>query len=87
MGVRQHLTELDHKGLVEAKPKTRQQRGRPLHYWQLSALGHKHFPDAHDQTAASLITALRNTQGEIVLRELIDHANCLVSVRRASIFA
>ena len=74
MGVRQHLTELDHKGLVEAKPKTRQQRGRPLHYWQLSALGHKHFPDAHDQTAASLITALRNSHGEKVLRELIDQS-------------
>ncbi len=74
MGVRQHLMELDEKGLVEARPETRQPRGRPLHYWQLSALGHQHFPDAHDQTAASLITALRMTYGEKALRELIDQS-------------
>ena len=74
MGVRQHLMELDQKGLVEARPETRQPRGRPLHYWQLSALGHQHFPDAHDQTAASLMTALRNTHGEKALRELIDQS-------------
>lgn len=74
MGVRQHLAELDQRGLVEARPETRQPRGRPVHYWQLTALGHQHFPDAHGQTATSLITALRDTLGEKALQSLIDQS-------------
>lgn len=74
MGVRQHLTELGRKGLVEARPETRQPRGRPVHYWQLTPLGHQHFPDAHGQTTTSLITALRDRHGEQALQDLIDQS-------------
>ena len=51
MGVRQHLTDLESKGLVAQTQEERQTRGRPVHLWKLSKSGHGRFPDSHSQTA------------------------------------
>ena len=74
MGIRQHLAELSNKGFVETTAQTRQPRGRPVHYWQLTARGHEHFPDAHAYVATQLIAVLRQSHGDSALHELIDHS-------------
>lgn len=72
MGVRQHLSELESKGLVAQTQEERQTRGRPVHLWKLSEDGHRRFPDGHSQTALELIDVIRSTQGEDSLNRLID---------------
>lgn len=72
MGVRQHLTDLEAKGLVAQTQEERQTRGRPVHLWKLSKSGHARFPDSHSQTAIELIDVIRSTLGEESLNQLID---------------
>ncbi len=72
MGVRQHLAELESKGLVGQTQEERQTRGRPVHLWKLSAAGHGRFPDMHSQTTIELIDVIRSTLGEQSLNQLID---------------
>ena len=72
MGVRQHLSELETKGLVVQTQEERQTRGRPVHLWKLSAAGHGRFPDTHSQTTLELIDVIRSSLGEDKLHELID---------------
>ena len=71
MGVRQHLAELESKGLVGQTQEERQTRGRPVHLWKLSAAGHGRFPDMHSQTTIELIDVIRSTLGEQSLNQLI----------------
>ena len=71
MGVRQHLAELESKGLVGQTQEERQTRGRPVHLWKLSAAGHGRFPDTHSQTTIELIDVIRSTLGEQSLNQLI----------------
>lgn len=72
MGVRQHLAELESKGLVAQTQEERQTRGRPVHLWKLSKLGHDRFPDSHAQTTIELIDVIRSSLGEESLNQLID---------------
>jgi predicted ArsR family transcriptional regulator len=69
MGVRQHLTDLESKGLVEQTQEERQTRG---HMWKLSKSGHARFPDSHSQTTIELIDVIRSSLGEESLNQLID---------------
>ena len=72
MGVRQHLAELESKGLVGQTQEERQTRGRPVHLWKLSAAGHGRFPDTHSQTTIEIIDVIRSTLGEQSLNQLIE---------------
>lgn len=71
MGIRQHLSELASRGLVAASAETRQTRGRPLRLWQLTEAGHGRFGDQHGLLSVTLLDALRDSQGESALRELV----------------
>ncbi len=75
MGVRQHLTDLELKGLVAQTQEERQTRGRPVHMWKLSKSGHGRFPDSHSQTAIELIDVIRSSLGEEGLNQLIDSSS------------
>jgi len=72
MGVRQHMAELASRGLVKQTAETRQTRGRPVHYWQLTALGHGRFSDNHADRLAELLTVIRDEHGEDGLNELVS---------------
>ena len=72
MGVRQHLADLETRGLVLQTQEERQTRGRPVHLWKLSKSGHNRFPDSHAQTALELIDVIRSSLGEESLNQLID---------------
>ncbi len=89
MGVRQHITDLAQRGLVAKTEETRQTRGRPVHYWQLTANGHARFPDTHAEVGVALIESVRSSQGESGLEQLISaaHAGQLVRYQRALEFA
>ena len=72
MGVRQHLADLETRGLVAQTQQERQTRGRPVHLWKLSKSGHNRFPDSHSQTTLELIDVIRSSLGEESLNQLID---------------
>ncbi|MCY4264187.1 MAG: HTH domain-containing protein [Gammaproteobacteria bacterium] len=75
MGVRQHIDELTQKGLVIKTGAARQNRGRPVHYWQLTDEGHASFPDRHNQAAVTLIHCLKDELGEHQLETLVGAAH------------
>jgi len=72
MGVRQHLADLESKGLIAQTQEERQTRWRPVHMWKLSKSGHGRFPDSHSQTTIELIDVIRSSLGEESLNQLID---------------
>ena len=72
MGARQHLAELLAKGYVSQTREARQNRGRPVHLWQLTKAGHQHFPDSHALVTVELIDVIRESLGEASLNQLID---------------
>ena len=78
MGVRQHLADLESKGLVAQTQEERQTRGRPVHLWKLSAAGHGRFPDTHSQTTLELIDVIRTSLGEDKLNQLIDERSAVI---------
>ena len=78
MGVRQHLADLETRGLVLQTQEERQTRGRPVHLWKLSKSGHNRFPDSHAQTALELIDVIRSSLGEESLNQLIDSRSAKV---------
>ena len=80
MGVRQHLADLEKKGLVVQTQQERQTRGRPVHLWKLSKSGHNRFPDSHSQTTLELIDVIRSSLGEESLNQLIDSRSKKVEV-------
>lgn len=73
MGARQHLTDLESKGLVAQTQEERQTRGRPVHLWKLSKSGHARFPDSHSHATIELIDVIRSELGEESLNRLIDN--------------
>lgn len=75
MGIRQHLADLEKKGLVAQTQEERQTRGRPVHLWKLSKHGHARFPDKHSQAIVELIDVTRSTLGQEGLNQLIDKRN------------
>ncbi|MFO6296184.1 helix-turn-helix transcriptional regulator [Rahnella selenatireducens] len=67
---RQQFVKLAKDGLVEAKGVS-QGVGRPAQYWQLTAKGHAHFPDAHADLTVQLLQLIRTSLGESALDQLI----------------
>ena len=80
MGVRQHLADLETKGLLAQTQQERQTRGRPVHLWKLTKSGHNRFPDSHSQTTLELIDVIRSSLGEESLNQLIDSRSKKVEV-------
>lgn len=72
MGVRQHLADMAKHELVCQTEEEKQTRGRPVHLWKLTAIGHRQFPDTHSQVTLELIDVLRSNFGEDGLRQVID---------------
>ena len=75
MGVRQHLTAMESKGLVCQTETKRQNRGRPLNLWKLSKKGHQRFKDGHESVALELIASTAELKGKEFLKELIYSRN------------
>lgn len=71
MGIRQHLADLEQKGLVSQTTEEKQTRGRPIHLWRLTRNGHSHFPDEHSQITLELINLMRENLGENSLNQLV----------------
>jgi predicted ArsR family transcriptional regulator len=67
---RQQFVKLAKDGLAEAKAVS-QGVGRPAQYWQLTAKGHAHFPDAHADLTVQLLQLIRTSLGESALDQLI----------------
>ncbi len=63
MAVRQHLYGLEAEGLVHwTSPATG--RGRPSKLWGLTPAADRLFPDAHQELAVGLLSALREALGD-----------------------
>lgn len=63
MAARQHLYGLEAEGLIAwTTPATA--RGRPTKLWALSPAADRLFPDAHQELAVGLLTAMREALGE-----------------------
>jgi len=75
MGVRQHLADMESKGLVCQTEAKKQNRGRPLNLWKLSRRGHQRFRDGHESVALDLIEAATNLKGQGFLEELVYFRN------------
>jgi predicted ArsR family transcriptional regulator len=72
MGIRQHLLDLQSKGLVVQSDAEKQTRGRPLHLWALTKAGHERYPDSHAQVTVELINVIRENFGEDGLNKVIS---------------
>ena len=68
MGVRQHLADMESKGLVCQTEAKKQNRGRPLNLWKLSRRGHQRFRDGHESVALDLIEAATKLKGQGIFR-------------------
>ena len=81
---RQQFVKLAKDGLVEAKSIS-QGVGRPAQYWQLTARGHAHFPDAHADLTVQLLQLIRTSLGESALDQLITsrESQTLANYRQA----
>lgn len=70
MAVRQHLYDMQDKGLVlyreEARP-----LGRPAKLWRLASGADAFFPDGHAELSVELLQAMRQTFGEAGMDRLI----------------
>jgi predicted ArsR family transcriptional regulator len=61
--IRQHLDALAENGLVVARPRPVQGRGRPASAWALTDLARELFPDRHADLTVELIGSLRRALG------------------------
>ncbi|MGB0559668.1 MAG: helix-turn-helix transcriptional regulator [Pseudohongiellaceae bacterium] len=75
MGVRQHVADMESKGLVRQTEAKKQNRGRPLNLWKLSKRGHQRFKDGHESVTLDLIVSAKNLKGQEFLEELIYSRN------------
>lgn len=71
MGIRQHLLDLQSKGLVVQSDAEKQTRGRPIHLWTLTKAGHERYPDSHAQVTVELISVIRESFGDEGLNRVI----------------
>ena len=71
MRVRQHLTNMESKGLVAQTEAKKQTRGRPVNLWRLCESGHQRFKDGHTEVAIELITAALKLGGGKFLKDLV----------------
>lgn len=72
VAVRQHLQGLEASGLARPRKLEEARRGRPSFGWSLTALGHRLFPDRHDELTVGLVAAVRSALGEEGLRKVVD---------------
>ena len=75
MGIRQHLTDLEEKGLIKPTREERQTRGRPVRLWKLAGPGHQTFTDGNAQLALELLDLIRDLHGENALNGLLIARN------------
>lgn len=71
MGVRKHLTILQHDSIVKTSKPAHQTRGRPVVLWALTGSGHALFHDDHSSLAIEMLSDLEDQYPD-VLRELIQ---------------
>lgn len=71
MAVRQHLYALQDEGLIEWESQA-QGRGRPKKLWALTKAAQKIFPDAHQDLALDLISAIQKLDGGDVMKNLLE---------------
>lgn len=72
MGIRQHLLDLQTKGLVTQTEAEKQNRGRPIHLWTLTKAGHNRYPDSHAQVTVELINVIKSSFGEAGLKQVVS---------------
>lgn len=70
MAVRQHLYQLQEKGLVGYRDQ-RRRVGRPARVWRLTAAAAEQFPDSHAELAVGMIQAVRAAFGAAGIDRLI----------------
>ncbi|MCJ2378122.1 transcriptional regulator [Vibrio sp. ZSDZ34] len=63
MGARQHLQQLQDKGLLRFED-VKVKVGRPNRHWSLTAKGHSHFADRHGDLTVQFIDAIEELYGE-----------------------
>lgn len=71
MGIRQHLLDLQSKGLVVQSEAEKQTRGRPIHLWTLTKSGHERYHDGHSQITVELISIVKASFGDDGLNRVI----------------
>ena len=72
VGVRQHLTGLQDKGLVESVLQPPRGRGRPSARWALTEIAADLFPDRHADLTVDFIKATRKALGENGLLRIVE---------------
>lgn len=72
MGVRQHLQDLQERGMVDCEVEPPRGRGRPKHRWQLTDQGHAHFPTRGATLALQLLDALRQAAPNPLFEEVVS---------------
>lgn len=72
--VRQHLVELELRGLVESECSEQdgQRRGRPAARWRTTDLAAALFPDRHADLAVSILQALESSLGEEAVQRMLQ---------------
>jgi iron-sulfur cluster biosynthesis transcriptional regulator SufR len=74
MGVRGHLTSLEHDRLISHRAEKRPM-GRPAYLYELTELGDELFPRAYPQLAGSLLDTLKAVYGEDSVEKLFQKRN------------
>ncbi|MBW8687840.1 helix-turn-helix transcriptional regulator [Chitinophaga rhizophila] len=69
-GARLQLLKLADDGLVVSATSARGV-GRPVQIWDLTPLGHAHFPDTHVELTLQLIETIRQELGEAALEKVV----------------
>lgn len=72
VAVRQHLTGLQDKGLVDSVLQPPKGRGRPSARWALTEVAADLFPDRHADLTVDLIKATRKALGEDGLLRIVE---------------
>ncbi|MDG2140181.1 MAG: MarR family transcriptional regulator [Gammaproteobacteria bacterium] len=84
MGIRQHLTDLEEKGLIKPTREERQTRGRPVRLWKLAGPGHQTFTDGNAQLALELLDLIRDLHGENALNGVLIARNIKIQEEYSS---
>lgn len=71
-GLRQHLDELERRGLAERQALPPDGRGRPATAWSLTPLAMELFPDRHADLTVELIDAVRRAVGDEGLERVVE---------------
>jgi predicted ArsR family transcriptional regulator len=71
MGVGQHLNKLLDKGLLK-NYQQKQERGRPISLWKLTAQGHGQYTDRHANLSVDLIHLVEENFGQEGLDKIIQ---------------